>query len=242
MKTWFDKKWMPFAVLILTAACGMNADDARKELTAIGERFDPASFVQAAATGDVRAVELFLLAGMDPDVVVPGLTRWSSRTAVGEAVSAEQSEVVTLLLDSGADASPGLPPAIRAEQFGVVTMLLDAGADPTVGIPTALSSRDLQMTETLLDAGANGMTAVAGWLDRAFTVSLGIGMYDGSRSEFMLLIDAWAGRGLEDSAEAILDALSSGLRCSEALGSNRRQCEADRAALRDYVEGMAGTP
>ena len=245
MNTSLGRKWLPCTVLMLATACGMNEEDARKELTSIGVTYGPAYFVKAAAENDVRAVELFLLGGIDPDVVVDqGIG--NSSTALGEAISREHSEIVKLLIDGGADPTVGLRPAIVREQFGVVQMLLDAGADPSVGLHPAMSERDMQMVEMLLDAGADGMVGISDWFDRAISGKAGSSEYRGSEEQLFFLIDAWSGRGLEEHKEAIMDALSPGHRCSDLTplyrGAHREHCEKDLAAVRGQLQALTGTP
>ena len=55
------------AILALFAGCGDSAEDARRELEESGVEFTAKAFARKAREGDIRSVELFLAAGMDPN-------------------------------------------------------------------------------------------------------------------------------------------------------------------------------
>jgi len=59
-------------IVAWTGCGGLTPTDAREELTVIGVEYSPARFVVAARDNDLRAVELFMVAGMDVNVEVRG--------------------------------------------------------------------------------------------------------------------------------------------------------------------------
>ena len=118
------------SIVVAAVGCGISPDDARKELTAIGVQFTPQGFTQAAGNGDLRAIELFILAGVEIDTEISD--------GLGNKITA-------------------LEEAVYSEHVEVIRVLLDAGADPTLGVSGAISDRNVELTALLLDAGADGI-------------------------------------------------------------------------------------
>ena len=145
----------PFAFACLVG-CGITPEDPRKELAAIGVEFTPQAFVQSAGNNDVRAMELFLRAGIDVNSEVPQLVG-NPATALDAAFDAGHSEIVKLLLSSGANGSdPRL--MVRYVQLGdvdLVRLLLDRGADASAGLDDAVTTGDVDLVRLLLDGGAD---------------------------------------------------------------------------------------
>jgi len=56
------------ALLLLLTGCQQSPEQARKELAELGVEFSPSVFHESAENGDVVVVELFLTAGMNPDI------------------------------------------------------------------------------------------------------------------------------------------------------------------------------
>ncbi len=162
---------LELALALSTAACELSPEDARLELGRLGVDFTGQALVQAVANDDVRAVELFLIAGMDPDSEVSG---WASTTTpLKQAVAGHNGEIIEMLLAGGADPNSGMSEAIRLGNASVVARLLDAGALPGIG---ALSSAatgpqaSVWLVELLIDAGASVDT-------RALDAALGDGRF-----------------------------------------------------------------
>ena len=56
------------ALLLLLSGCQKTPEQARKELSELGIEYSQAAFLSRVANGDAVVVELFLTAGMSPDV------------------------------------------------------------------------------------------------------------------------------------------------------------------------------
>lgn len=54
-------------LFIVMIGCHSTPEDARKELVAVGIAYTPENFLDRINTGDTKAVDLFLRAGMDPN-------------------------------------------------------------------------------------------------------------------------------------------------------------------------------
>jgi hypothetical protein len=132
------------------------------------------SLTRAAADGDLSEVRDRLAHHTDPDAVDD-----DGQTALGCAVSGGHAEVVTALLDHGADpnqatrSSTGICPDLAPGAFldsgscnapiakaaatgrtDVVARLVDHGADPTNGLYAASMKDDVAVGQLLLDRGA----------------------------------------------------------------------------------------
>ena len=84
--------------ILLFAACGQSPESARRELEqSLNVEYSEASFVDQAGKGDVWAVQLFLQAGMAPDV-----TNSKGITPLMAAILADRKEVAKLLEAKGA--------------------------------------------------------------------------------------------------------------------------------------------
>ena len=143
----------------LLTACEKSPKQARRELVEKGYSYARDSFAEALRKSDREAVDLFLLAGMDPNVISGGYS------ALEHAASSRP--LVQLLLQAGADpnTSGGVTtPLVEAAARGdsaTVALLLTSGADPNLGDATdgtplmAASKRgELGVVNALLQAGA----------------------------------------------------------------------------------------
>lgn len=165
----------PFSVGILcllgSDAFAAEPNGARGKLAAQGIEFSPARWVQYAAQGDSRMVDLFLEAGMS--VNVQDAKRQAS--ALHNAASQGHLELVKKLIEKGANPNlkdwNGYTPLINAafaSQQKIVEYLLEHGAKPDIvpaSGPTALiaaiQSGNAEIVTALLRAGANPQLASA---------------------------------------------------------------------------------
>jgi ankyrin repeat protein len=88
------------ASVFLFATFGIKAEGgtARTELEKKGYTYNEASFVECAKKGDIEAIKLFLTEGIDINAFDE-----NGRTALMRAAEYQRTEVVTLLLEKGAD-------------------------------------------------------------------------------------------------------------------------------------------
>ena len=124
-------------LLLLTAiaACSRSPETARRKLASDGIALTPAEFVRRAGTDPWPALELFLIAGMDPNIKAD-VERLENVTALMVASRAGREEIVRRLRESGADVSAqtrqgetALMYAASAGRPAVVRYLLRMGAD-----------------------------------------------------------------------------------------------------------------
>ncbi len=111
------------------------------------------AFVQAAGSGNVRAVRAGLDSGIDPN-----RAKMQGATAMMFAASCRrpgQEEIVRLLLDRGADPNDGMYQAAGSGKVDVMRLLLDRGADPNRGLSSAVNSGQVDVARLLIARGAN---------------------------------------------------------------------------------------
>ena len=168
--------FLSMITLLTLNACGDPELDSRKELVALGFTFDVKNFMKAVSQGDEKIIELFLTAGI-------GKNRDAISFGLVPAIAKDQPEMVTLLLDKGADPNiqsddkhsfqggTPLTLAISLEKMDMVKILLDRGANPDTesqnatangfdgrgGTPLmrATAIQEFDMVELLLEKGAN---------------------------------------------------------------------------------------
>jgi hypothetical protein len=85
------------ALLLLLTGCQQTPEQARRELAELGVEFTAPVFHASAENGDVVVVELFLTAGMNPDI-----TEEDGVTPLMRAVLKNNVGIARALLDSGA--------------------------------------------------------------------------------------------------------------------------------------------
>lgn len=83
---------------LLLLSCSPSAEDAREELALYGLQWDQVHFLTFAELGGTRIVQLFLWAGMDPEV-----TDEMGRTPLMKAASNGHLDSVKVLLEAGAN-------------------------------------------------------------------------------------------------------------------------------------------
>jgi ankyrin repeat protein len=146
-------------------AAQLSPGEARSELARQNIPYTQERFEQYCSRGEARVVELFLAAGMSPNVRESG-SQWPilMRAAFNNRV-----EVVGLLLKAGADADTRGPFGTTTLMYathspGSVQLLLDAGAKP--------NARDNDRATALMYAARGGRTeAVKLLLQRGADVS-----------------------------------------------------------------------
>ena len=85
-------------ILFALVACATSQEKARTKLNKMNVSYDEDSFVQKAVEDDTKAVEYFLAAGMDPNVLDK-----NGNTALIMSMKQGHEDVVNLLLGYGAD-------------------------------------------------------------------------------------------------------------------------------------------
>jgi len=118
-------------IVIAVAGCTRTPETPREQLAARNLSYSEATFLASAEKGDLVAVNLFLAAGMSPNV-----KDQYGGTALRYAASKGHLDVVQALLDKGADINvkdvDDFTPLRYAAYYGhadVVRLLLDRGAD-----------------------------------------------------------------------------------------------------------------
>ena len=148
---------LPLAALLLVG-CGNPQSKAVKQLKAKGFDMVPSDLMSAASSGDLEALELFQVAGMDFESTDP-----AGNTALIKAAGAGQAAVVERILGIGADPRKvngvGRDALISASAKGhedVARLLLGRGADTSL--------RDAEGWGALSIAAYNGHAGVVSLL------------------------------------------------------------------------------
>lgn len=162
-------------LLLALCACQVSPEKARAKLAEDGIAFTPAEFVRRAGTDPWSTLELFLKAGMDPNIKADA-DRLEGVTALMVASRAGRAEIVERLRGVGADVNAqtrqgdtALIHASSANWPAVVRYLLQAGAEVNhanrrgetalaLGIPAPWPQQDearaVDCVNQLLAAGA----------------------------------------------------------------------------------------
>jgi len=143
-------------MLVFSLSLAFTPGEARKAIESMGIEYTPESFVKAATEGNTKAVEMFLAAGMDPDVEANG-TRAILESSCGEI------DIVRLLINAGAEVNVAkkgggtpLEEAANARSPEIVRLLLSNGADPNLGSPLSMARKrnSREIMDILIKAGA----------------------------------------------------------------------------------------
>jgi ankyrin repeat protein len=128
--------WLGLIALftLLLFSCGQSKDQATQELEKLNVKFTPDDFVQSADKGDLKAVQLFLEAGMDCNA-----QDTTGSTALMAASKNGRIEVVNKLLEQKLNLNlqdkqgeTALELAAANNQADIVKLLLKKNADPNI--------------------------------------------------------------------------------------------------------------
>jgi len=135
-------------LLVFVASCGGGVEEARRELRTLGVSFTEKAFIETATKGDIVAVELFLEAGMNPDV-----RNSSDRTALIQAAQEGYTLVVKALLEADADVN-------AKDKMGESALLRAAYLGNNSVVESLLSSPDL-IIDQYSNAGTTALMVAA---------------------------------------------------------------------------------
>ncbi len=132
-------------VSILLTNCAEPKNSYKQQLAEMGIAFSEKNFANGIIHGDIKAVRLFLSAGMSPDEKNDGLP------PLLEASRRGHSEVALALIEAGADVNARDAYGVTAMMFAaicgsteVIDRLIDAGAD--------VNAQDLDGRSVLIEA------------------------------------------------------------------------------------------
>ena len=134
--------WLSILVTGFLFGCGQSKEQVVQELEKLNVKFTPDDFVRSAEKGDLKAVELFLAAGIDVNA-----QNASGLTALMAAAKNGRMEVVNKLLDQkvnvDAQSKQGVTALMLAaenNQSEIVNLLLKKNADPNLQDQTGWSA------------------------------------------------------------------------------------------------------
>ncbi|OGU76818.1 MAG: hypothetical protein A2V93_00670 [Ignavibacteria bacterium RBG_16_34_14] len=151
-------------LLIISIACSQSPEEkARKELKRMNIEYTENSFIKYVEKGDKAIVDLFLAAGMSPNLKKSDYTE---EPILNIAAAYNHAEIVTLLLAKGADVNAkskkgisALTIAARSGRTEIVTLLLAKGAD--------VNANDNKGWTALMEAVQIGNTNTVDILEKA---------------------------------------------------------------------------
>ena len=117
--------------LFLSSGCGKSPEDAREELGTMNIQYTEEAFLDRVENNDLRAVELFITAGMNPEVL--------DGSPLQKATEHGHIEIVKLLLDHSADVNAkatvnwtALMAASRGGHAEIVRLLLESPVEVNI--------------------------------------------------------------------------------------------------------------
>ena len=126
--------WILSAMLFAFATVSIVAEGnaARTDIEQMGYNYNESNFIESAKKGDIKAVKLFLAEGMDINS-----HNERGQTALMRAAEYQRTEVVTLLLENGADVNittqkqyrTALMEASSSGNVAIIKQLVERGAD-----------------------------------------------------------------------------------------------------------------
>ncbi len=134
--------WCTILVAAFLFGCGQSKEQAIEQLEKLNVKFTPDDFVQSAEKGDLKAIQLFLNAGIDCNV-----QSVSGFTALMAAAKNGRIDVVNKLLEQKANVDAqgkqgvtALMLAAENNQAEIVKLLLKKNADPNLEDQTGWSA------------------------------------------------------------------------------------------------------
>jgi ankyrin repeat protein len=134
--------WFSILVAAFLFGCGQSKEQAVQELEKLNVKFTPDDFVQSAEKGDLKAIQLFLSAGIDCNTQSA-----KGSTALMAAAKNGRIDVVNKLLEQkanidaqGKQGVTALMLAAENNQVEVVKLLLQKNADPNLEDQTGWSA------------------------------------------------------------------------------------------------------
>jgi ankyrin repeat protein len=126
--------WLTVSVAVLLFGCGQPKEQAIRELEKLNVKFTPDDFVRSAENGDMKAVQLFIDAGIDCNAQSGmGLTALMAASKKGRIDVVKKLLEQKLKIDAqGKDGVTALMLAAGANQLEIVNLLLKKSADPNV--------------------------------------------------------------------------------------------------------------
>jgi ankyrin repeat protein len=135
-------RWVSILVAALLFGCGQSKEQAIQELEKLNVKFTPDDFVQSAEKGDLKAIQLFLSAGIDCNA-----QNAAGATALMAASKYGRIDVVNKLLEQKANldarGKQGVTALMLAAENGqveIVKLLLNKNADPNLEDQTGWSA------------------------------------------------------------------------------------------------------
>jgi ankyrin repeat protein len=134
--------WFSILLAAFLFGCGQSKEQAVQELEKLNVKFTPDDFVQSAEKGDLKAIQLFLSAGIDCNSQSA-----NGSTALMAAAKNGRIDVVNKLLDQkanidaqGKQGVTALMLAAENNQVEIVKLLLKKNADPNLEDQTGWSA------------------------------------------------------------------------------------------------------
>jgi len=149
VKTQMKSRVLLTALLLLLAGCQQTPEQARRELAELGVEFSPAVFHESAENGDLVVVELFLTAGMNPDITDED----DDVTPLVRAVFKNNLRVARALLDSGAKVD------IQWNGTTLLDLAAELGHTEIVGLLVRAGARKIKAS-SLNNAKQEGYTEI----------------------------------------------------------------------------------
>ena len=160
-------RWPVYGVIALLLASplgfwiypqvALTPEKARIQIAQMGMQYNPNTFVEIAQRGDIHSVELFLRAGMDPNVKNNEGYR-DRQSAVMWAAAKGHLDLVKLLQAKGANLDEAMSWAIGHEQKQVLDFMLESNPGQNAinsGLRAAAGKGAIDVVQTLLDRGAD---------------------------------------------------------------------------------------
>ncbi|QOR35635.1 ankyrin repeat domain-containing protein [Clostridium sp. 'deep sea'] len=165
-----------------------NSGFYHKDLFNLGYMFNEDNYIKSLHDGNYEAIKLFLIEGFDPNLEINydrfpiivatekqrkdlitllldyganiNICGFYLNTALYEAVSSENIEIIQYLIEKGANPSDGIACAVSKDNIDLVKYFLNLGANPNAGFPAsafiiATEKENYEMMELLLFNGAD---------------------------------------------------------------------------------------